>query len=179
MSSSPKIAPPAPKPHDALEFLSADHQALLAMFRDYERQKKGADAMTRGKLALRLCHRLSIHCAIKEEFFYPPARVAFGENADARLALVEGELGVLRGAIGRIEKMSAKDNEEFDAAVKALGDTAKHHFEREESELFPKLRHGTFDLAGTGEKLAARQLELSTKPAGKGAIGEARHVLGG
>jgi len=176
MSTSPKIAP---KSHDALAFLSADHQALLAMFRDYERQEKGADAMTRGKRALRLCHRLSIHCAIKEECFYPPARSALGETADTRLAPMEGDLGALRGAIGQIEKMSARDADRFDAAVKALGDAAKRHFKREESELFPKLRHGAFDLAGTGEKLAARQLELSTKPAGKGVIGEARHVLGG
>lgn len=178
MSSSP---PPAPKPHDALEFLSADDQALLAMFRDYDRQKKGADAAARGKLALRACHRLAILCAIKEEIFYPTARSAFGDDAAAaaKLAPSEGEVGALRGAIARIEKMSAKDGEAFDAAVKELGEAAKRHFEREEKELFPKLRHGKIDLAGTGEKLAARRLELSTKPLHKGAIGDAKRVLGG
>lgn len=177
MSSSPPIAP---KPHDALEFLSADDQALLAMFRDYERQK-GADAATRGKLAQRACRRLSILCAIKEEIFYPTARSAFGDDAAAaaKLAPSEGEVGALRGAIARIEKMSAGDGEAFDAAVKELGDAAKRHFEREEKELFPKLRHGKVDLSGTGEKLAARRLDLSTKPAPKGATGEARRVSGG
>ncbi len=173
MSISPKI-----KPHDALEFLSADQQALLAMFRDYERQQKSADAVSRGKLALRLCHRLAIHCAIKEEIFYPSAKAALGDKGDAMLIAAESDLGTLRGAIAGIEKMRASDAE-FDAAVKALGDRAKQHFDREESELFLTLRHGAFDLAGTGEKLATRQLELSTRAAGKGAIGEARHVLGG
>jgi iron-sulfur cluster repair protein YtfE (RIC family) len=175
--STPAKAPTKTKPHDALAFLAADHAALLAMFRDYERSKKGADAVEKGKQALRLCHRLSIHCAIEEEIFYPAVASVLGKDAEEMLNRAQAEHGAMRGQIAKVEHMSAKDAD-FDPILKALGDTARRHFKEEEEALFPKLRHAGFDLAGTGERLEARQLQLSTTPAGKAAVREARRVLG-
>src|ERR1700760_2215932 len=109
MSTSPKI-----EPHDALKLLAADHKALLAMFRDYERQKGSPSDIEKGKEALRLCHRLSIHCAIKEEIFYPAAAAVLGEKAKAPLHQMEEQLGALRGLLSTVEHMSASDAS-FDA----------------------------------------------------------------
>jgi hypothetical protein len=173
MSTSPKIAP-----HDALQFLVANHKALLAMFRDYERHKTSATAIEKGKEALRLCHRLSIHCAIKEEHFYPAVAAVLGEKAKSVLSEAEVQIGTLRGLMSTIEHMSSSDAS-FDSTMKALGDTARRHFEVEEKDLFPPVRHADFDLAGTGERLATRQAQLSTAPAGKAEVREARRVLGG
>jgi hypothetical protein len=173
MSTSPKIAP-----HDALQFLVANHRALLAMFRDYERHKTGATAIEKGKEALRLCHRLSIHCAIKEEHFYPAVAAVLGEKAKSVLSKAEVQIGTLRGLMSTIEHTSSSDAS-FDPALKVLGDTARRHFEVEEKDLFPLVRHADFDLAGTGERLATRQAQLSTAPAGKAEVREARRVLGG
>lgn len=166
------------KPHDALQLLAADHEALLAMFRDYERRKKGATAVSKGKAALRICHRLSIHCAIKEEIFYPAVASVLGSKAEAMLTKAQVEHGAMRGLMATIEHMAAGDTA-FDPTMKVLGDYARQHFKDEESELFPGVRHGDFDLAGTGERMATRQLQLETTPAGKAAIREARRVLGG
>jgi Hemerythrin HHE cation binding domain len=174
MSTSAK-APP----HDALKILAADHAALLAMFRDYERNSKSADTIEKGKQALRLCHRLSIHCAVKEEMFYPAvARVPGKDDLAGMVQQALAEQGAMRGQVSNIQKMQASDSA-FDPAVKHLGDTARHHFKEEEEKLFPKIRHSGFDLVGTGEKIQARQLQLSTTPAGKEVVREARHVLGG
>lgn len=172
MSTSPKIAP-----HNALDFLAADHKALLAMFRDYERHKGSASAIEKGKHALRICHRLSIHCAIKEQIFYHAVAAVLGEKAGPLLNQAEARLGALRGQMSKVEHTSSSD-ESFDSFMKELGDTAHRHFEAEEKELFPLVRHADFDLAGTGEKLATRQAELSTAPAGKAQVREARRVLG-
>jgi hypothetical protein len=172
MSTSAKV-----EAHDALKLLATDHAALLAMFRDYERGKKSADTMEKGKRALRLCHRLSIHCAIEEEIFYPAAASVLGKDAEEMLNAAQAEHGAMRGKIAEIEQMQAS-NAGFDPAVKVLGDTARGHFKEEEEKLFPKLRHSGFDLVGTGERLETRQLQLSTTPAGKADIREARRVLG-
>jgi len=163
--------------HDALKQLAADHAALLAMFRDYERTGKGGDPVEKGKQALRLCHRLSILCAIKEEIFYPAVDAVLGKDA---AAILEGALaaqGTIRGQVSRIEQMQAGDPA-FDPAMKELGETAHAHFKEEEDRLFAKVRHSGFDLVGTGEKLETRRLQLSTAPAGMAEIREARRVLG-
>ena len=173
MSTSPKTLP-----YDALHFLSANHKAMLAMFRDFEQHKKTATAVDKGKEALRLCHRLSIHCTIKEEHFYPAVAAVLGKKAEAVLIEAEVQIGALRGLMATVEHMPSSDNS-FDPTVKVLGDTARRHFEVEEKDLFPVVRHAEFDLAGTGERLATRQAQLSTQPAGKADIREARRVLRG
>ena len=165
-------------PHDALKFLAANHQAMLAMFRDFEQHKKTAPAVDKGKEALRLCHRLSIHCAIKQEYFYPAVAAVLGKKVEAVLSEAEVQIGTLRGLMATIEHMPASDTS-FDPTVKVLGETARRHFEVEEKDLFPAVRHTEFDLAGTGERLATRQAQLSTERAGKADIREARRVLRG
>src|SRR5476649_351518 len=165
-------------PHDALRFLVANHKAMLAMFRDFEQRKKTAAAVDKGKEALRFCHCLSIHCAIKEEHFYPAVAAVLGKKAEAVLTEAEVQIGVLRGLMATIEHMSSSDIS-FDPTVKVLGDAARRHFEVEEKDLFPAMRHAEFDLAGTGERLATRQAQLSTQSAGRADIREARRVLRG
>jgi hypothetical protein len=166
-----------PAKADALKMLAAENAALVAMFRDYERSKKTAASIEKGKQALRICHRLSIQCAIKEEFFYSAAASALGEGGQAMLDQSRARQGEIRGQIDKIENMKA-DELAFDPALKTLGELARTHFKDEEDTLFPKLRHSGFDLMGTGEKLETRRLQLSTTPARKADVQEARRVLG-
>src|ERR1700761_4153733 len=95
MSTSAKTSAKA-SPHDALAFLTANHKALLAMMRDYERHKASASTVEKGKAALRLCHCLSIHCAIKEEIFHPAVAATLGKKAEPILAEARVQMGVLR-----------------------------------------------------------------------------------
>jgi hypothetical protein len=166
------------KPHDALVLLADDHAALLAMFRDYGRRNKSATAMMKGKLALRICHLLSIHAAMEEEIFYPAAARVLGKKGEDLLAEAQVEHEVIKGLIAKLEQTSARQAS-FDSTVKVLGAHAAHHFEKEEEELFAELRHSKLDLAGIGERLAARQLELATASPDKNVFREGRRVLAG
>lgn len=165
------------KPHDALDLLAADHKAVAAQFRDYERGAKSATPAARGKRALRICHQLAIHAAIEEEIFYPAAATVLGRKAQDLLAEAKIEHGLIEQLVARLEHMAASDPA-FDATVRVLAATVSHHVAREENELFPMLRHSKLDLAGTGERLAARQLELSTAPVDRSVFNEGRRVMG-
>ena len=62
-------------PHDALVLLTADHNEIDKLVREFERHRRTADPVEKGKLALRICHALALHITIKKEvFFLPPKR---------------------------------------------------------------------------------------------------------
>ena len=61
------------KPHDALVLLTAEHNEIDKLAREFDRLRKAADAVDKGKAALRLCHALERYAAIKHEVFYPAA----------------------------------------------------------------------------------------------------------
>ena len=166
------------EPHDALVLLAADHAALLGMFRDYERRRKTATTMEKGKLALRICHLLSIHAEMEQEIFYPAAERVLGKKGETMLIEARVEHDVIKSLVEKLGHLPARQAT-FDATVKVLGDHVARHFEEEEDELFAKLRHSKLDLAGLGEQLAARQLERGTASPDKKVFAEARRVLGG
>src|ERR1700757_3236181 len=87
------------KPHDALALLAADHEAVAASFRDYERSRKSATRIAKGKRALRICHQLAIHTAIEEEIFYPAAATVLGPKVQEFLAEARIEHGIVEQLI--------------------------------------------------------------------------------
>ena len=166
------------EPHDALVLLAADHTAILAMFRDYQRRRKGATPVEKGKLALRICHLLTIHAEIEQQVFYPAAERVLGKKGETLLVEARVEHVVIRDLVEKLEQLPAK-HPAFDATMKTLGVHATRHFQEEETGLFAKLRHSKLDLAGLGEQLAARQLQYGTAPPNKRVFAEGRRVLGG
>ena len=73
-------------PHDALVLLTAEHNEIDKLAREFERIRKTADSADKGKAALRLCHSLERYAAIKHEVFYPAAdAVLAGEDKDCLL----------------------------------------------------------------------------------------------
>jgi hypothetical protein len=165
-------------PHDALVLLAADHAAILGMFRDYERRRKSATPIEKGKLALRICHLLSMHSEIEQQLFYPAAERVLGKKAETLLVEARVEHDVIQDLVAKLERLPAK-HVTFDPTVKILGVHVARHFEQEEGGLFAKLRHSKLDLAGLGEQLAARQLEYGTASPSRKVFAEGRRVLGG
>ena len=53
-------------PHDALVLLTADHNEIDKLVREFERRRKTADHVEKGKLALRICHALTVACRDQE-----------------------------------------------------------------------------------------------------------------
>ena len=70
-------------PHDALVLLTAEHNEIDKLLREFERLRKTADSVDKGKAALRVCHALERYAAIKHEVFYPAAdAVLTGEDKE-------------------------------------------------------------------------------------------------
>lgn len=164
--------------HDALALLAAEHNEIDQLGRAFEQRPKTADPAEAGKLALRLCHAVALHAAIKDDVFYPAAHAVV--PADRR-ALVDGagrEQEAIGRLIERIEQTPA-DAPGFPSLVADMLDRMRRLAALEEKELFPLLRHSGLDLRGTGERMAARGAELATQPLDRGTIARARRVMGG
>ena len=166
-------------PHDALVLLTAEHNEIDKLAREFERLRKTADTVDKGKAALRLCHAFERYAAIKHEVFYPAA--------DAVLA-GRGQGAAGQGA-GRARRHPGPDREDREhvrptirhstPTVTVLAEQAGRLMKQEEEELFPRLRHSRLDLLGTGERMAARKTELGTAPIDRERVRQARKVMSG
>jgi hypothetical protein len=165
-------------PHDALVLLTADHNEIDKLAREFDRLRGTSDSIEKGKAALRLCRALNVHAVIKDEVFYPAAEAVL--DGKDKEALHQARVGhdSVADLIDTIESTPAGDPS-FDPAVKALAEQAGRVMKQEEDELFPRLRHSRLDLLGTGERMAARKTELGTRPIDRELIRSARKVMGG
>jgi len=164
-------------PHDALVLLTADHGEIDKLVREFERHRKTADAVEKGKAALRICHAFEVHEAIKQEVFYPAAHAVLEGEDRELLGKAQVEHEAIGHLIEKIENTSA-DDASFDSAVAVLAEQGRRHMKNEEEKLFPRLRHSRLDLVGTGERMAARKTELATAPIDRELIRRARKVMG-
>ena len=165
-------------PRDALVLLTADHNQIDKLVREFERHRKKADVAEKGKAALRVCHAFERYETVKQEVFYPAAdAVLTGEDKEL-LGKARVAHETLDHLIEKIESMPA-DDAAFDATVAVFAEQAHRLMKAEEEKLFPRLRHSRLDLVGTGERMASRQTELATAPIDRETIRRARKVLGG
>lgn len=165
-------------PDDALVLLTAEHNAIEKMIREFDRHSRTMDSVEKGKLALRICHALVNHHAVKSEIFYPAAEAVLGDEDRTRVDALRLDHTVLLDLIDEIEHMPA-EQDGFDSHVRDLGDLACRLMKAEEEDIFPRLRHSKLDLVGTGERMTARRSELTTKPIDRALIHQARKVMGG
>ena len=165
-------------PHDALVLLTADHNEIDKLVREFERHGRSADHVEKGKLALRICHALAVHAIIKEEVFYPAAQAVLQGSDKELIDKARAEQDGLRQLIATIENMPS-DDPTFDSTVMELAEQAARHMKKEEDEVFPRLQHSGLDLVGTGERMAARKTQLATMPIDRTLIHQARKVMGG
>ena len=165
-------------PHDALVFLAADHNEIAKLAQEFERRRKAAEPIEKGKLALRICNALRSHGRVKKEIFYPAAEAVLGGDDKEMLGKARIEQDELQHLVGKIESRPA-ESPDFDSAVMLLAERAQRHMKQEEDEIFPRLRHSGLDLLGTGERMAARKAQITTAPIGQRQIRQARRVMGG
>jgi len=164
-------------PHDALVLLTADHNEIDKLVREFERHRMGDDKIEKGKAALRLCQAVEVHAVIKREVFYPAAEAVLEGEDKALLGKARVEHEGIDRLVDKIRNTPA-DEPSFDSTVAVLGEQAGRVIKKEEETLFPRLRHSRLDLVGTGERMAARKTELGTRPIDRDAIHSARTVMG-
>lgn len=165
-------------PHDALVLLTADHNEIDKLVREFERHGSSAAHVEKGKLALRICHALAVHAIIKEEVFYPAAQAVLQGSDKELIDKARAEQDDLRQLIATIENMPS-DDPTFNSNVMELAEQAARHMKKEEDKVFPRLQHSGLDLVGTGERMAARKTQLATMPIDRTLIHQARKVMGG
>lgn len=142
---------------DAVTLLLNDHDEVRQLFGRFDtattpEQKK--------EIFQQLVHELAVHETAEEEIVYPMLRkdVADGDGiADKRIAEEEQADKLLAS----MEKMDPSSSE-FTAAFGKLRTAVLSHAEREEQEVFPRLRSHE-----DGERLASmgRLLEMAKKTA--------------
>ena len=146
---------------NAIDLLEKDHDDVEALLKDYDMLAEGdGDVGDRRALSTRICGLLAVHAMIEEEIFYPAAREA---KVDPDL-LDEAEIehGSAKALIAEIGAADASEAL-YDARVKVLGETIRHHVKEEEHELFRACRKSDMDMARLGARLQKRKAELLRK----------------
>lgn len=139
---------------DAIALLKADHEKVSDLFEDFE--KTHSDAKKKSIVA-EICTALTVHAQIEEEIFYPEVQAALKDKELVPEATVEH--AVLKDLVAQLEGVEP-EGEMYDARVKVLSEYVKHHVKEEQSELFPKVKASSLDLAELGSRLADRKEEL-------------------
>jgi len=122
---------------DAIVLLKNDHKTVEKLFKQYEKLGDAAHK-TKRKVVDDIITELSIHAAIEEQHFYPTVREQAPDIADDVLEGLE-EHHIVKWTLSELEGL-APDAERFDAKVKVLIESVRHHVEEEETEMFPKVR---------------------------------------
>jgi len=160
MPTKSTAASPA-KAVDALAMLMADHKAVKALFREYEKLAK-SDAPDEQKEALveDICIELALHAKVEEEIFYPAVRAAIADGD--LLDEAEVEHATVKDLIAQLQEMLPYENL-YDAKVKVLSEYVEHHVKEEEDEMFPKVRTVDLDLQALGRQMQARKEALKVE----------------
>jgi hemerythrin superfamily protein len=146
---------------DALALLTADHDAVKALFDEFEDLVEQEDGDERkADLVQRICHELTVHAQLEEEIFYPAIREAIDD--DALMDEADVEHATAKDLVAQLKGMSPGDDH-YDAKVVVLGEYVTHHVDEEEGEMFEQVREADVDTAALGAEMAARKRELAAE----------------
>jgi hemerythrin superfamily protein len=145
------------KQQDAIRLLTADHDEVEALFKQF-RKAKDDDSQKAGIVG-QICTALTVHAEIEEEIFYPAARDALAEKGEDMLDEAEVEHASIKSLVEQL-KDADPGEEMYDAKVKVLCEYVNHHVREEEKEIFPKVKKTKLDLDELGAELMDRKTEL-------------------
>jgi hemerythrin superfamily protein len=148
---------------DAITLLKSDHRTVEKLFKDFERAGDRA-AVSKGKITQSIIKELSVHAAIEEQAFYPVIQREVQGATGSVLESLE-EHHVAKWLLSELEGMDPRD-ERFDAKVKVLIESVRHHVEEEEGSLFPRVRAalGRKRLGEIGLQLEAAKKRVPVRP---------------
>jgi len=143
---------------NAIEMLREDHQKVKDLFEHFE----GTESADKKQIVDTTLRELEVHTSLEEEIFYPAARRALKEIADAEgddtIDEAWEEHHVVKLIAAELKKMRSS-GERYGAKFTVLAESVKHHIKEEEEELFPKLE-GHIDAEELGQKMMARKQTL-------------------
>jgi len=145
------------KSQDAVAMLTEDHKKVKKLFSDFDKLKESGSDEEKSAVVEQICNELTIHAELEEEIFYPAVREAIDERDLMDEALVE-HAGA-KALIAQLEDMDPEDDL-YDAKVTVLGEQINHHVVEEEGEMFPKAKKAGVDVAGLGQQMLERKMDL-------------------
>lgn len=122
---------------DALELLMQDHREIESLFRDFEYVKQTASD-TRAVVAA-ACAELKMHDTGKHAVFYPALQAEATGQLKVLIAQAEAEHDAILERIEKLES-SSTDATQRDAQFGVLAEQVTRHIQREENEVFPRVR---------------------------------------
>jgi len=118
----------------ATALLREDHRKVKKLFSEYEKLEDGEER--KAELFQTIQKELTIHAQIEEELFYPALEKIDDEETKELVLEAHEEHKIVKTLLAELSRMTPED-EGFDAKVKVLMDSVKHHADEEEEELFP------------------------------------------
>lgn len=149
---------PPKSEQDAIAVLTDDHERVRKLFRDFEQinQEEGNDYRKRN-LVQKIWTEITIHAQVEEEIFYPVARNAI--NDDNLLEEAHVEHSSFKELIAQIDSMGA-GNLYYDVKIMALGEYLDHHFQKEQDEMFVRIKKDKLDMVELGARILQRRKVL-------------------
>lgn len=156
---------------EATALLQRDHQEVEQLFKQFEKLT-GRAQKSKQKIVTKIIRELAVHSAIEEMLFYPAVRTAalkadsrVGEKAAETVLESLEEHHVVKWTLSELQKMTPED-ERYDAKVKVLMESVRHHVEEEQDELFPKVRRllGQKVLQELGARMEKAKKLAPTRP---------------
>jgi hemerythrin-like domain-containing protein len=148
---------------NAIQLLTEDHKNVKGLFEEYESLGERALAKKR-ELAEKICSELDLHTQIEEKIFYPAVQKSKSPK-EAKDLVFEAfeEHKVAKTLVAEIQEFNKVDDV-FEAKMKVLMESVRHHIKEEEGELFPEVKK-TFKQE-TLETLGTRMEEMKEKTLG-------------
>ncbi|GAC1401501.1 MAG: hypothetical protein NVSMB52_15330 [Chloroflexota bacterium] len=140
---------------NAIASLKADHQAVKALFDDFENTDDRAMKTTIVNEAL---EELSLHATLEEELFYPAVRQSI-EDEHGVMNEADEEHHVAKILIAELEEMDGSESH-YDAKFTVLAENVRHHIKEEEEDMFLKAQTTGIDFNALGEQMRGRKEEL-------------------
>ena len=154
--------------NDAIKLLTADHQEVKQLFKDFAGIKDQDGAVEKKSEVVRqICTALTIHTKVEEEIFYPAVRESIADADVMDEADVEHAGATI--LVTQLERMSPGDDH-YDAMVSVLGEYVDHHVKEEQEEIFPKAKKAKVDMDELGARIAERKAQLGSAPAAGGEL---------
>jgi len=125
---------------DIVQLIKQDHRKVKGLFRRFQ---QGGNGSGRQRIAEQIIEELSRHATMEEQLIYPLLRARDEKHDDDVLEALE-EHHVAKATLLELDKMSV-DDERYEAKMKVLSESIKHHIEEEETKLLPRLERVTSD----------------------------------
>lgn len=122
---------------DAVQLLIGQHRDIMELFERFE-ESSSRPSQKKDDLVRDMITNLVRHAEIEEQIFYPTVAAEMPDLEDDVQEDLE-EHHVVEVLLWELDHMTSSD-ERFDAKVKVLIESVRHHVEEEERELLPRVQ---------------------------------------